>query len=134
MKRLIYVSLFSILISFALFSSLYEAQGYEIQDSNTQGITDGTNKLINQVLKGFVPEGAKDIINNSQGALDTTKVSELASKSKNLINFDSFSTNDLITPIKAIVTLTINLLFVVIQVVVQILQALIGVINTHKPS
>lgn len=119
MKYLVYITLLGTLF----LGGFNTALGYAVDQSNTQNISDNTNRLINGVLKGFAPGGAKEIVN--QGNLvEAPQVPSTAS--------GSFSNTDILDAIKAIVTLTINLFFVVIEVVVQILQALLSVISNYQ--
>lgn len=112
----------TIAILFILFGwGFGHVQAYSLSEPQSSDITNGVNGLVNGVLKGFAPGGSKDIVNNAKG-LTAPKVAS-----------SSFSTTDLITPFKAILTLIINLFFVVIQVVVDILKALLSVVSNYKP-
>ncbi len=92
-------------------------QAYSLSQPQSRDLTNGVNNVVNGVLKGFAPGGAKN-----------TAIPEAPAS-----NSSGFSTNDLITPFKAIITLVINLFFVVIQVVIDILKALLSTVSNYKP-
>lgn len=94
-------------------------RAYSLTEPQSSDLTNGINGVVNGVLKGFAPSGAQNIVNSTQ--INTPTAS------------GSFSTNDLITPFKAILTLIINLFFVIIQVVIDILKVFLGVISNYKP-
>lgn len=112
-----------VVLSLAIASFFTDAMAYPLSEPQSSDITSGINNLVNGVLKGFAPGGSKDIINSAKGL----NVPAVTSSS-------SFSAGDLITPIKAVLTLIINLFFVVIQVVVDILEVLLGAISNYNPS
>ncbi len=135
MKR--FLTVVSLILLFLVTDGLVNSvSAYAIEsDTQTQtnAIADMVQRLVNSVLRTFAPGGAEEIVNQSRGAgLVTPEVPKVASGSP--VDFNSYSIDNLITPLKAVLTLLINLFFVVIQVVVEILKAMLSVISTTPSS
>ena len=103
-----------------LFVGLLDStQAYSISQPESNDLTNGINAIIKGVLKGFAPTGSQEITNTTQAPPPTAS--------------SSFSAGDVITPLKAVLTLVINLFFVIIQVTIDILKVLLSVISNYKP-
>lgn len=118
---------FMINIFFSGSAFSYSAQLESNPVKTTDGISNSINKLIQNIFQGF--NGAKNInINTNIPILPISPVKNVSFDS--IFNTKSFSSNDIIGAVKAIFILLINLFFVVINIVVEVLKGLLGALNS----
>lgn len=118
------IILFLIINIFALKNiSAYSTQLTPSPNPIVNGISDSLSKLIQNVFRGL--SANKSI--NIGTSIPLSPVSEtLGSKLSELFNVKSISGWDLWGAIKAVLALSINLFFVVINVVLEVLKGLLG--------
>lgn len=121
------VSLFfmiNIFFSGSAFS--YSTQLESSPVKTTDGISNSINKLFQNVFQGF--NGAKNI--NINTSIPVSPVKNVSFD--DIFNTKSFSGDDIIGAIKAVIILAINLFLIVINIVVEVFKGLLGVLNSSS--
>lgn len=90
----------------------------------TDEISNSINKLFQNVFQGF--NGAKNININTNIPISPVKNISFDS----IFNTKSFSSNDIIGALRAVLILAINLFLIIINIVVEVLKGLLGVLNS----
>lgn len=127
MKKIIAITallFFMINIFFSGSAFSYSAQFESNPVKTTDGISNSINKLIQNVFQGF--NGGKNININTNTPMSPGKNISFDS----IFNTKSFSSNDIIGALKAVLILAINLFLIIINIVVEVLRGLLGVLNS----
>ena len=132
---IIFVSIFITNIFFARNTSSYSARPAQLElnpNQTTNEISNSLDKLIQNVFQGF--SGGKNINIDTNIPLSPTK--EVSSdfsglKLNDIFNAKNLSSQDIVGAIRAILVLLINLFFVVINIVIEILKGLLGALNNN---
>lgn len=127
MKKIIAITaslFFMINIFFSGSAFSYSAQFESNLVKTTDGISNSINKLIQNVFQGF--NGGKNININTNTPMSPGKNISFDS----IFNTKSFSSNDIIGALKAVLILAINLFLIIINIVVEVLKGLLGVLNS----
>lgn len=127
-KIIIFLSFIGIyFVSFFNVTSAFPINTSAAENSNLD--KNSANNLINKVLEGFSPQGAKNILN--QPSIQNAKGSGGTNiSSKSIFNLGGLSAGSIADALRAVGTLMIKLFLVAIQVIVDILKALLGAIST----
>lgn len=132
MSREIKIIIFLAIIEIYFVSSFNVAFAFPINTpvgGNSNFNKNSVDNLVNKVLEGFSPQGAKNILSQPP-VQNTNRSGDTSISPKSVFNLGELSTGSIIDALKAIGVLMIKLFLVAIQAITDILRALLGAIST----